>query len=96
MTFSFFHFTNENSVMNDTTTKEIVSMTGLSWGTLNQYVRFGWTQAPEIVPYGKGNGRGSRLLWDKDVVNQVEQIQAYKKLGNSLEQIDDILQGEKS
>lgn len=71
--------------------KELTAMTGTSWGTLNTYVRYGWIQAPRITPYGKGNGRGSRLLWDQSVVNQVKQIQTYKKMGNSLEQIDDIL-----
>ena len=77
--------------MKTVTTKELTGMSGLSWGTLNAYVHYGWIQPPQITPYGKGNGRGSRLLWKKAVVNQIKQIQSYKALGHSLEQIDAIL-----
>lgn len=82
---------NENGI----TTRELTAMTGTSPGTQNTYVRFGWIQAPQLTPYGKGNGRGSRLVWGKHVVKRVEEIQSYKALGHSLEQIDAILKGEK-
>lgn len=94
LTFRLLYFKtcmNENVI----TTKKLTAMSGVSWATLKVYVSRGWLQAPEIQHYGPGHGRGSRLLWDEDVVNQVRQIQNLKKLGNSLEQIDAILQGEK-
>lgn len=77
--------------MKTVTTKELTGMSGLSWGTLNTYVHYGWIQPPQITPYGKGNGRGSRLLWKKVVGNQIKQIQSYKKTGMSLNEIDKIL-----
>lgn len=73
------------------TTKKLAATTGESPGTLKNYVTRSWLKQPRLEHYGPGNGRGSRLVWDRTVVNQVEQIQSYKALGHSLEQIDAIL-----
>lgn len=80
--------------MNETgiSTQQITGSSGLSWATLHSYVQWKWIEPPRLEHYGPGNGRGSRLLWDVDVVvNRVKQIQSYKKVGLTLKQIDAIL-----
>lgn len=76
------------------TTKELTNEAGVTWGTLNGYVKRGVLKPPEIVHYGAKCGRGSRALWPPGSIDRLLEIQRYRKLGLTLNEIGEILKGE--